>query len=70
MATFQFEKKIQALESLVQEMEQDDLSLEKSMANFEKGIKIVRECQGALQEAEQKIEILQQGTLNEFKSED
>lgn len=70
MATFQFEKKIQALESLVQEMEQDDLSLEKSMANFEKGIKIVRECQSALQEAEQKIEILQQGTLNEFKSED
>ncbi len=66
MAIFQFEKKLKSLEEIVQMMEQDELSLEKSIAQFEKGIKIIRECQTALNEAEQKVAILQNDTLEEF----
>lgn len=67
MAIFQFEKKLKSLEEIVQMMEQDELSLDVSIAQFEKGIKIIRECQTALNEAEQKVEILQNDSLEEFK---
>jgi len=39
-------------------MEQGSLSLEDSLKAFESGIKITRECQQALKEAEQKVEFL------------
>ena len=39
-------------------MEEGELSLEDSMTAFEKGIKLTRECQTALQKAEQKVQIL------------
>ncbi|MDY7021926.1 MAG: exodeoxyribonuclease VII small subunit [Cyanobacteriota bacterium] len=39
-------------------MESGDLTLEKSLQAFERGIKLTQECQQALQEAEQKVAIL------------
>jgi exodeoxyribonuclease VII small subunit len=39
-------------------MEDGDLSLEESLQAFETGIKLTRECQAALQRAEQKVQIL------------
>ena len=57
---FDFEEKIQRLETLVESMEAGDLSLDESLKAFETGIKLTRECQQALQEAEQKVEILSQ----------
>lgn len=36
------------------------MSLEESLKSFEQGIKLTRECQQALQEAEQKVELLLQ----------
>ncbi len=53
-----FEATLHELESLVEQMEQGELSLEDSLKSFEKGIKLTRECQSALSEAEQKVEIL------------
>ena len=55
-----FESKIQQLEELVETMEAGNLSLDESLKAFEAGIKITRECQQALLEAEQKVEILSQ----------
>ncbi|GAC1499101.1 MAG: exodeoxyribonuclease VII small subunit [Steroidobacteraceae bacterium] len=46
------------LEQLVELLEQGDLSLEESLAAFERGVALTRACQGALKEAEQKVEIL------------
>lgn len=57
-AVFNFEESISALEDLVSAMEDGELSLEESLQAFEKGIKLTRECQGALQKAEQKVQIL------------
>ncbi|MGM0634385.1 MAG: exodeoxyribonuclease VII small subunit [Pseudomonadota bacterium] len=53
-----FETSLEQLESLVQAMEDGDLSLEQSLEAFEKGIRLTRECQKALQEAEQKVQYL------------
>jgi exodeoxyribonuclease VII small subunit len=39
-------------------MEQGDLSLEQSLKDFERGVALTRTCQQALQEAEQKVQIL------------
>lgn len=53
-----FENALEELESLVEDMESGELSLEASLTAFEKGIKLTRECQEALNQAEQKIQIL------------
>lgn len=55
---FNFEESLAALEDLVSAMEEGELSLEQSLQAFEKGIKLTRECQSALQKAEQKVQIL------------
>jgi exodeoxyribonuclease VII small subunit len=52
------EKSIADLETLVDELESGDLPLEKAMKKFEEGIKLTRQCQKALKEAEQKVEVL------------
>lgn len=53
-----FEKKLDQLETLVSDMEKGSLSLEDSLKSFEDGIKITRECQQALTDAELKVEML------------
>jgi exodeoxyribonuclease VII small subunit len=53
-----FEQALEELEALVQRMEKGDLSLEDSLTQFERGIRLTRACEKALREAEQKVEIL------------
>jgi exodeoxyribonuclease VII small subunit len=53
-----FEAAMRELEELVERLEQGDLSLEESLAAFERGVTLTRTCQSALKEAEQKVEIL------------
>ncbi|MDA8781894.1 exodeoxyribonuclease VII small subunit [Porticoccaceae bacterium] len=53
-----FEQQLENLESLVESLESGDLSLEESLKSFEQGIKVARECQTALKQAEQKVELL------------
>lgn len=56
--TSDFETTIAELETLVDEMEHGDISLEDSLEKFERGIELTRTCQKALQEAEQKVQML------------
>jgi len=69
---FNFEKALENLEQLVSSMESGELSLEDSLKAFETGIKLTRECQTALKEAEQKIQVLmnEEGDTEEMKPED
>lgn len=53
-----FEQSLAELERLVTSMEKGDLSLEQSLAAFERGIQLTRLCQTALKDAEQKVQIL------------
>ena len=53
-----FEASLEALEQIVQQLEDGDLPLEKSLELFEQGIRLSRECQERLSQAERRIEIL------------
>ena len=56
--SFDFESALGDLELIVERMEQGDITLEESLREFENGIKLTRACQKALNEAEQKVQIL------------
>ena len=53
-----FEASLQELEKIVRRLEDGDLSLEESLKLFEKGVKLSRECQERLNQAERRIEVL------------
>lgn len=53
-----FEHSLAELQALVERLESGELSLEDSLTAFEQGIGLTRECQAALAQAEQKVQIL------------
>jgi exodeoxyribonuclease VII small subunit len=53
-----FEKKLNRLEDIVEKMETGELSLEDSLKLFEEGVKLSRDCNTQLSEAEQKVKLL------------
>ncbi len=64
-----FEKNIAELEKISAALESGEISLDESLALFEKGVKIIKECNGALDEAEQKVNVLISGKDGEIKEE-
>ncbi len=57
-AAVNFEKSLEEFENLVVRMEEGELSLEDSLKCYERGIALSRTCQSALEEAEQRIQML------------
>jgi exodeoxyribonuclease VII small subunit len=53
-----FESALEELESVVEQLESGDLSLEDSLAAFEKGVGLVKYCNQKLSEVEKKVELL------------
>jgi exodeoxyribonuclease VII small subunit len=53
-----FESAIAELESVVKALEDGDLPLEKSLQLFERGVQLSRFCHARLEEAEKRIELL------------
>ena len=53
-----FEESLVELEGIVEKLEKGQLSLDESLMLFEKGIKLVRECNTKLKSAQQKVEQL------------
>ncbi|HEX9424440.1 MAG TPA: exodeoxyribonuclease VII small subunit [Pyrinomonadaceae bacterium] len=53
-----FEASLEALEQIVHQLEGGDLPLEKSLELFEEGIRLSRQCQERLNQAERRIEVL------------
>ena len=53
-----FEKKLGRLEEIVQKMEKGELALEDSLKLFEEGVRLSRECQTQLSQAEAKVKQL------------
>ena len=52
------EQTLGELEQLVERLEEGELPLNDALKEFERGIKLTRQCQSVLKDAEQKIEIL------------
>jgi len=61
-----FEAALAELESIVQSMEAGKLSLEDSLTAYQRGAVLLKHCQGALTAAEQKIQVLEAGQLQDL----
>ena len=62
-----FEDALKKLESIVQEMESDELPLETLLARFEEGTRLAKICQTKLAEAELKIQQLEKNASGELQ---
>lgn len=65
----EFERSLDELEQLVQKMEQGEQSLDESLAAYERGVSLYRQCQGALEQAEQRVRLLTDPTNPETAQE-
>ncbi|MCX7174316.1 MAG: exodeoxyribonuclease VII small subunit [Proteobacteria bacterium] len=62
-----FEASLAELEAIVRDMEAGQLPLEESLAAYERGAVLLKHCQDALGAAEQKLKILENGSLHDFE---
>ncbi len=62
-----FEKALEKLEKIVEELESGSLPLDGSLKRYEDGIKLARECQKRLDKAKGKIETLAKNDKGEFE---
>ena len=69
MAEIKFEKAMERLEQIVDELEKGDLDIDKSLQIFEEGIKMSRTCSKKLSDAEAKIEKLTRNQKGELITE-
>ncbi|MBO7081713.1 MAG: exodeoxyribonuclease VII small subunit [Neisseriaceae bacterium] len=61
-----FEDAMQRLEVLTQAMQQAETPLEEALSNYEEGRKLIAFCREKLTQAEQRLQILDQGELKDF----
>ena len=69
MTEIKFEKAMNRLEKIVEELEKGELDIDKSLHIFEEGIKMSRVCSKKLNEAEKKIEKLTRNQKGELVAE-
>ncbi len=62
-----FEAALKELEGIVEQLENGDLPLERALELFERGVKLSRECQKRLEEAERKVEILVKNASGDYE---
>ncbi len=60
-----FEENLNLLEEIVREMEGQELSLQESIKQFERGIGLYRDCKQVIRETENKISILTESLREE-----
>ena len=65
-----FEDSLERLESIVQELENGDVALDRALELFEEGVRLSRTCLGRLDEAEKKIEVLLRGADGTLREEE
>lgn len=61
-----FEVALAELEQVVADMEVGKLSLEESLSAFRRGTELLTICRGRLEDAQQQVRILEEGTLQDF----
>ena len=59
------EQSLKDLEQIVVNLEKGDLPLAEAIRQFERGVELTRRCQAVLKEAEQKVQVLSEGMLED-----
>ncbi len=65
IADMKFETALAELETLVASMEEGQLELDASIAAYQRGMALMAHCQQQLNQAEEKIRIIENGTIHE-----
>ena len=65
-----YESALAELEAIVGEMESGQLPLEASLAAYKRGAVLLHYCRQQLTDAEQQVKILENGSLQPFKTDD
>jgi exodeoxyribonuclease VII small subunit len=65
-----YESALAELEAIVADMESGQLPLEASLTAYKRGAELLHYCRQQLTDAEQQVKILENGTLQPFKSDD
>lgn len=55
---FQFENGLKELEKIAEQLERGNSTLEESLEQFSRGVSIIKDCRLALEQAQQKVQIL------------
>lgn len=63
-----FEAALAELEQVVADMESGKLPLEESLAAYKRGAELLQQCRSRLEDAQQQVRILEDGTLKNFAS--
>jgi exodeoxyribonuclease VII small subunit len=61
-----FEAAVAALEQVVADMESGKLSLEDSLAAYQRGAELLAQCRSRLDDAQQQVKVLEDGVLKNF----
>ncbi|MBI4757012.1 MAG: exodeoxyribonuclease VII small subunit [Betaproteobacteria bacterium] len=61
-----FETSLAELETIVRNLEAGGLSLEQSLGAYQRGMALLKQCQTTLNDAEQRIRVLEGGSLQEI----
>lgn len=64
-----FETQLARLQAVVDQLEQGDVSLEKSLVLFKEGQELVKDCRARLAAAHHQVEIFSQGVLSPLNSD-
>lgn len=62
-----FETALSELEQVVANMESGKLSLEDSLAAYKRGAELLQQCRDRLEDAQQQVRVLEEGTLKTFQ---
>ncbi|GAX61892.1 exodeoxyribonuclease VII small subunit [Candidatus Scalindua japonica] len=65
-----FETSLKELEEIVEQLETNELTLDETLAKYESGIKIYKQCYQVLEKAEKKINILLKNSIGETRTEE
>ncbi len=65
-----FEAALTELEAIVARMESGELPLEQALASYKRGAQLLQFCQSALKDAQQQVQILEAGLLQDFADAD
>jgi exodeoxyribonuclease VII small subunit len=70
MAKIKFEENLKKLEEIVEQLERGDLTLDESLAKYENGIKLYKQCLALLESAEKKVQILMKNESSQNQTKD
>ncbi len=65
-----FETSLKELEEIVEQLETSDLTLDETLAKYENGIKMYKQCYQILEKAEKKINILLKSSTGDIRTEE